>query len=220
MGLLDDDCPGDQTCCTACRSDSHCTSYCLRAEIEEGGGSAEPLPGDAAKPTETTSLATGRRGRGPASPGRGRARLRVRRPHVLQRVLRPHGGGADCPRGECPDDLRDGRPEPPIQLKDRDSLPELVNGPGGATSYPAAVGHPSSWTEPPDQLEDHGFRTEFADVPSGATADSATVSPPGSWTEPPVLTSYSDEAGAQEAKARDSIVERLGRVVSLEVSRG
>ena len=98
-------------------------------------------------------------GRGPASPGRGRARLRVRRPHVLQRVLRPHGGGADCPRGECPDDLRDGRPEPPIQLKDRDSLPELVNGPGGATSYPAAVGHPSSWTEPPDQLEDHGFRS-------------------------------------------------------------
>ena len=61
---------------------------------------------------------------------------------------------------------------------------------------------------------------KFADVPSGATADSATVSPPGSWTEPPVLTSYSDEAGAQEAKARDSIVERPGRVVSLEVSRG
>ena len=73
---------------------------------------------------------------------------------------------------------------------------------------------------PDHQLKDHGFRPEFADVPSGATADPATVSPPGSWTEPPVLTSYSDEAGAQEAKARDSIVERLGRVVSLEVSRG
>ena len=104
-----------------------------------------------------------------------RFRLRVRRPHVLQRVLRPHGGGADCPRGECPDDLRDGRPEPPIQLKDRDSLTELVNGPGGATSYPAAVGHPSSWTEPPDQLEDHGIRPEFADVPSGAAVDQAAL---------------------------------------------
>ena len=57
-------------------------------------------------------------------------------------------------------------------------------------------------------------------MPNGATADLATVSPPGSWTEPPVLTSYSNEAGAQEAKARDSIVERLGRVVSLEVSQG
>ena len=35
-----------------------------------------------------------------------------------------------------------------------------------------------------------------------------------------LLTSYSDEAGAQEAKAGDSIVERLSRVVSLEVSQG
>ena len=50
--------------------------------------------------------------------------------------------------------------------------------------------------------------------------DPATVSPPGCWTELPVFTSYSDGAGAQEAKARDSIVERLGRVVPLEVSRG
>ena len=102
-----------------------------------------------------------------------RFRLRVRRPHVFQRVLR-------------------------ISRR----------------------GHPGSWTEPPDQLEDHGFRPEFADVPCGATVDPATVSPPGCWTELPVFTSYSDGAGAQEAKARDSIVERLGRVVPLEVSRG
>ena len=57
-------------------------------------------------------------------------------------------------------------------------------------------------------------------MPCGATVDPATVSPPGCWTELPVFTSYSDGAGAQEAKARDSIVERLGRVVPLEVSRG
>ena len=74
--------------------------------------------------------------------------------------------------------------------------------------------------DPDHQLEDHGLRPELADVPSGATAHLATVSPPGSWTEPLVLTSYSDEAGAQEAKARDSIFERLGRVVSLEVRGG
>ena len=40
------------------------------------------------------------------------------------------------------------------------------------------------------------------------------------WTEHLVLTSYSDEAGAQEAKARDSVIERLDRVVSIEVSGG